>query len=57
MLRDLQDDKIQSYAGIPDSVLVKERQLVKGTFELNSAWMDLPDSDSIQKALFLKRKL
>ncbi|MEZ4951477.1 MAG: CHAT domain-containing protein, partial [Saprospiraceae bacterium] len=56
MLRDLQDDKIQSYAGIPDSVLVKERQLRKELAELNSAWMDLPDSDSIQKALFLKKE-
>jgi CHAT domain-containing protein/Tfp pilus assembly protein PilF len=56
MLRDLQDDKIQSYAGIPDSVLEKEKLLRKELADLNSSWMDAPESDSIQKALFLKKE-
>lgn len=52
LLRDLQDDKIVSYAGIPDSVLLKEQELKKNISQLRQQLLDQPDSPGIKKDLF-----
>lgn len=52
LLRDLQDDKIESYAGIPDSILQKERELKRKISSLSQQWLNDPDSTEIKKALF-----
>ncbi len=52
LLRDLQDDKIESYAGIPDSVFQKELELKKTISQLNQQLLNSPDSPDLKKALF-----
>jgi CHAT domain-containing protein len=52
LLRDLQDDKIESYAGIPDSVLQKEVYLKKEISRLNQQLLNEPNAPDIKKALF-----
>ena len=51
MLRDLQDDKVRSYAGIPDSVLIREQLLKKNISDLNQKVLEYPDSIKLRSDL------
>ncbi len=55
-LRDLQDEKIKSYAGIPDSFLVKESALKKEISALTSEYMDQPDDSDLKQKLFAAKE-
>ena len=55
MLRDLQNEKIKSFSGLPDSLLSKERKLKKEITELNEVLLNEPNSLTIQQSL-LKAK-
>ncbi len=52
LLRDLQDEKVRSYAGLPDSLLEKEQRLKKRIAELNQQLLDESGSEKAGKALF-----
>ncbi len=52
MLRDLQNEKIQAYSGLPDSIYQKELSLRKKITKLNQALTENPDSASLKKAIF-----
>ena len=52
LLRDMQDDKIKHYAGLEDSMLVKEKNLQKQVADLYQQYLEYPDSNEIRKALF-----
>lgn len=56
MLRDLQDEKIQAYAGVPDSVLQRERKLKKEIADLHQQLMEYPDSSGLRNALFRSKE-
>ena len=56
LLRDIQDDKIQSYAGLPDSILQKEVSLKKRIAELNQQLLDDPESENIRQELFTTKE-
>lgn len=51
MLRDLQDDKISTYAGIPDSVLQEELSLKKRITRLNQEILENADSSQLRENL------
>lgn len=52
LLRDIQDDKIQSYAGLPDSILQKEGNLKRKIAQLNQQLLDEPESAEVKQKLF-----
>lgn len=52
LLRDLQDEKIKSYAGVPDSVLQKELALKKRVSALNEQLLEQPEDVKIKQDLF-----
>lgn len=52
LLRDLQDEKVKSYAGVPDYLLEKELALRKSISDLNQELGDNPQDDEVKKALF-----
>lgn len=52
LLRDIQDDKIQAYAGLPDTILQKEGALKKKITQLNQQLLDDPASETLKKELF-----
>lgn len=56
LLRDLQDEKIQSYAGLPDSVLAKERSLRKEMSRLNQQLLEKPENEEVKKKLFASKE-
>mgnify|MGYP005666295625 CR=1 FL=1 len=56
LLRDLQDDKIKSYAGIPDSVVQKELALKNELTRLNQQLLENPASDTVKRALFASKE-
>lgn len=51
LLRDLQDEKVASYAGLPDSLLQKERDLRKKISQLNQQLLDDPVGSSAKTEL------
>lgn len=55
MLRDLQNDRIRSYAGLPDSLLVKERQLKRWISDYSEQLEEKPDSLELRQALLEAR--
>ncbi|MEM7373656.1 MAG: CHAT domain-containing tetratricopeptide repeat protein [Bacteroidota bacterium] len=56
LLRDLLDEKIESFAGLPDSVLQKDRQLKKRLTQLNQKVLDHPEDEQNRQALLEARK-
>jgi CHAT domain-containing protein len=48
----LQDEKIESYAGIPDSVLIREKALKKELAQLNQQLLESPNTPEVKQALF-----
>lgn len=52
LLRDLQDEKIKSYAGLPDSILQKEIVLKKQVSTLNEQLLEQPEDVQIKQDLF-----
>ncbi len=52
LLRDMQDGRIQHYAGVSDSLLAKELRLQKEITTLNQQYFEYPDSSSIKQSLF-----
>jgi len=56
LLRDLQSEKIPSYAGIPDSVLQREYRLRKQITQLNQQVLEYPDSNQIRRDLFSSKE-
>lgn len=52
LLRDLQDEKVRTYAGLPDSLLEKERQLKMDISQWYQRSVEFPDSAVVQRALF-----
>lgn len=56
MLRDMQDDKIRAYAGIPDSVLRREWELKKRITGLNQQVLENPDSSRLRNALLAEKE-
>lgn len=52
LLRDMIDDRIISFAGIPDSTLKKEKELRKKLSELNQQLIDEPGSIALKKEIF-----
>ncbi len=56
LLRDLQDDKIESYAGIPDTVLQKEVALRDEITRLNQQLLENPGSEALKKELFASKE-
>jgi CHAT domain-containing protein len=51
LLRDLQDEKVDTYAGVPDSLLVREQALRRSITTLQELFQTEP-SDSLRTALF-----
>ena len=56
LLRDLQDEKVQHYAGVPDSLLAKEQQLKKRIAGLHAQIIERPDAQEIKQELFDSKK-
>jgi CHAT domain-containing protein len=56
LLRDLQDEKIESYAGLPDSVLQEERRLKRRLTQLNQRLLDDPEDAQSKDELFSARE-
>ncbi|MEM6377516.1 MAG: CHAT domain-containing tetratricopeptide repeat protein, partial [Bacteroidota bacterium] len=56
LLRDIQDDKIQSYAGLPDTILQKEASLKKQIAQLNQQLLDDPNSEMTREALLTAKE-
>lgn len=52
LLRDLQDEKIKSYAGVPDSVVQKELVLKKRVSTLNEQLLEQPEDVKVKQDLF-----
>jgi len=58
MLRDLQGDKIASYAGVPDSLLCKETSIKKQISDYGNQILETPDDSGLKQELFkLKEQL
>jgi len=55
-LRDLQDRKVTSYAGLPDSVLTLERGLRQKVADLESQYLNDSNNQEIQAQLFEARE-
>lgn len=55
MLRDLQDDKVQHYAGVPDSVLARERALQGTIAQLSEALINKPEDEQLKQALLQQK--
>jgi len=55
-LRDLQDRKVTSYAGLPDSILSLERGLRQKVADLESQYLNDSDNEEIQARLFEARE-
>jgi CHAT domain-containing protein len=55
-LRDLQDRKVSSYAGLPDSMLIRERGLRQKVTDLESRYLNEPENEEIQAQLFATRE-
>ena len=56
LLRDIQDAKILSYAGIPDSVIQQETTLREKVNSNNQQLLENPDSEKLKKALFESKR-
>jgi len=56
MLRDLQSERIASYAGLPDSVLKRDRSLRQSMSRLNEEVRTYPDSVELREALIEARE-
>jgi CHAT domain-containing protein len=57
LFRDLIDDyKVRSFAGIPDSLLQKEQKIKLELADLHSQLSENPNSDSLKKQLFLTKE-
>ncbi|MEL7118303.1 MAG: CHAT domain-containing tetratricopeptide repeat protein [Bacteroidota bacterium] len=56
LLRDIQDEKIKSYAGFPDSLLQKEMAIKKEVAQLNQQMLENPDSEEVKKDLFTAKE-
>ncbi|MEZ5038725.1 MAG: CHAT domain-containing protein [Saprospiraceae bacterium] len=52
LLRDLQDEKIKSYAGLPDAVLQKEIALKQKVSQLNEQLLEQADNEQLKQDLF-----
>lgn len=55
-LRDLQDRKVSSYAGLPDSMLAQERGLRQKVADLESQYLNDSNNQEIQAQLFEARE-
>lgn len=56
LLRDLQDEKIISYAGVPDSLVERELQLKKLITSLNENLLEYPDSSAVRDELLQQKE-
>lgn len=56
LLRDLQDDKIRAYAGLPDTLLRREAELKKEIARLNERLLDQPAEAAGKQRLFRKKE-
>ncbi|MBX2876713.1 MAG: CHAT domain-containing protein, partial [Saprospiraceae bacterium] len=52
LLRDIQDDKILHYQGVPDLILQKEIELKDQVAALSEQVLEYPDSQQLQQTLF-----
>jgi len=56
LLRDMLDEKVIAYAGLPDSVLQRERQLKKNITDLQQQLLENPDDAKVKQELFLQKE-
>lgn len=52
LLRDIQDDKISSFHGVPDSILTKEHDLKERISKISEQVLEYPDSHALKQTLF-----
>jgi len=52
LLRDIQDDKITSFQGVPDSILTKEYDLKEQVSRISEQVLEYPDSLALKQILF-----
>ncbi len=56
LLRDIQDDKIRQYSGVPDSIIKKELAYKDKVARLSEQVLEFPDSQQLQQVLFRKEE-
>lgn len=56
LLRDIQDDRIQQYQGVPNAILKREFDLKDQVATLSEQVLEYPDSQALQQTLFSREQ-